>query len=458
MRIVALVKKFTKFFNLILNKEKYFDSNTNVDIFYKNMVESGPLYIKFCQLLAQKTDMLNDNPYLKKKLSELHDNAPYHNMQTTEKIFKQNINKNIFDYFEIFDTEPIYSGSIGQIYLCKVHGINEQCIMKIKHEHIEKDLTNNILEFKDIAYLLKQASFKILNLIDLDAFYSQLLTQTDFNKEAQSTIAFKEHFKNNDGVIIPTIISNTNDFIIETYENGLNYDLFIKKHPDRKLECKIKSAKYFLDMVFVFRKFHMDCHNGNILYKLNNSGELEVIFVDFGTVCDITQEDRDTIGNLLKSLSANSEKLLIMSLQRCFVNDIQSTKYVEIIKLLDLEHFFRATKNTESIKLMKDTLFKLESFGIKIRATILEMIFNLSMILESVDMDYDFDIPVFDFVIDHIFKSEECQLQKIMKKIIHKENYAPKQEIINEFYRNYYSTGNKHEQNVLHTEKLEQLF
>lgn len=442
MRIIALVQKFTKFFNLIINKEKYFDSNTNIDKFYKNMVESGPLYIKFCQLLAQKTDMLNDNPYLKKKLSELHDNAPYHNIQITEKIFKKNFNQNIFDYFEIFETEPIYSGSIGQIYLCKLRGVNEQCIMKIKHEYIEQDLKDNISEFKEIVYLLKKANYKILNLIDLEAFYSHLLIQTDFSREAHATQIFKEYFKNDKNIIIPTIITNTNDIIIETYEDGLKYDLFIKKHPKRKLECKIKSAKYFLDMVFVFRKFHMDCHNGNILYRLNKHGELEVIFVDFGTICNITQEDRDTIGNLLKALCANSKSLLITSLRRCFNDDVQSSKFTSIIEMLDIDHFFTSTKNTESIKLMKDTLFKLESFGIKIKTNILEVIFNLSMILESVDMEYDFDIPVFDFVIDHIFKLNDCQLKRIFKKIIHDENYSPKQKLIDDFYRDFYSTQN----------------
>lgn len=425
-----------------MNKEKYFDSNTNVDTFYKNMIESGPLYIKFCQLLAQKTDMLNENPYLKKKLSELHDSAPYHSIKITEKIFKTSLKKNIYDYFEIFEAEPIYSGSIGQIYLCKIHGINEQCIMKIKHEFIENDLQNNISEFKEIAYLLKKANFKILNLIDLEAFYTHLLIQTNFAKEATSTKMFREYFKNDTGIIIPKIITNTNDIIIETYEEGLKYDLFVKKHPDRKLECKIKASRYFLDMVFVFRKFHMDCHNGNILYRLNKNGELEVIFVDFGTICILSQEDRDTIGNLLKALSANSKSLLITSLKRCFENDIDSDKFHEIVGLLNIEHFFSSTKNTESIKLMKDTLFKLESFGIKIKTHILEVIFNLSMILESVDMEYDFDIPVFDFVIDYIYKMDECPLQKIFKKIINPENYEPKQKLINEFYRNYYSSNN----------------
>ena len=54
-----------------------------------------------------------------------------------------------------------------------------------------------------------------------------------------------------------------------------------------------------LQMIFANRFFHSDCHNGNILVKLDNN-KLIFTFIDFGLVSKINSKNRDIICNMFK--------------------------------------------------------------------------------------------------------------------------------------------------------------
>lgn len=435
-RIQKLLIKLKNFFEIIYKKDNYFSSNDSVDQFYNDMVSSGPLYIKFCQLLAQKTSILNDNNYLKTKLSTLQDNSPFHSLEQTKIIFQKNYNCNVEDFFSYFEEIPIFSGCISQIYICKLNDEDQLLIMKIKHPNIEEEIKKNIDEFKIIVKLLKIAGFDFLNILELDIFYQQLLDQTDFIKEAQNTKMVYEKFDLNMNVKIPKIRTFSEDIIIQDFMEGDNYNKFIIKHPSRKIECKIKAARCYLEMIFLYRFAHLDCHNGNILFKEKDNKTLEIIFIDYGLCCTLSQTDRDVFGNLIKAINYKSDKLLLTTLIKCCRETVDESNLRQLFLQQEFNKFYNLKKNDEAFVYIKELLIKLSNAGIKIKNELLNIIINLSLILESIDLEYCLDVAIFDYVIYDIIEGEDCLLKKNVNKIINVTDYLDKKKVIDNFYKN----------------------
>lgn len=425
---------FKNFFQILNENNSFFLIDKNVDNFYNQIVYLGPLYIKFCQLIAQKTSLLNNNDYLKKKLMTLQDNSPIHSFDDTKKIFKQNYDCDIDIFFNYLDKDVKYSGSISQIYFCKIDEEDKLLIMKIKHPDIKLKIENNIYEFKIVVKFLKLAGFKFLDVLDLESFYNNLLLQTNFIEESKNLELLYQKYESHSNIKIPKLKTFSEDIIIQEFIDGYNYDSFIKNNPAMDLECKIKTVKYYLDMVLVNKMAHLDCHNGNILYYLDPNNNLIVSFIDLGLFSHINSEDRDIIGNLIKSINYKNEKLLLESLIKSCINPIEEHNILSLINEKDVKYFFDLKTNNQSFTFIKKLLIKLLECGVKIKSQIINIILNISLILESLDLDYDLNLPIFDYVIFDILENEDNKLKIFFKKIINENNYKEKKKIINEFY------------------------
>ena len=77
-----LFEVVSNLFNIITKKNYLLDED-QIKIFKKKMINSGPLYVKICQLIAQRTDLFEINHLLKKELEELHDKVPPHEFNKT---------------------------------------------------------------------------------------------------------------------------------------------------------------------------------------------------------------------------------------------------------------------------------------------------------------------------------------------------------------------------------------
>ncbi len=425
---------FNNFFQIINENNNFFLNHNNVDKFYNQIIDLGPLYIKFCQLLAQKTSLLNDNIYLKKKLSSLQDNSPFHNLNDTEQIFKQNYDCDIDVFFSYFDKVAKFSGSVSQIYFCKIDDEDQLLVMKIKHPNIKSNLEENISQFKIVVKLLKLAGFKFLDVIDLESFYSNLISQTDFIEESKNLKLLYEKYESHPFVNTPKVKTFSTDIIIQEYIDGFNYENLINNHSNIDLKCKIKTVRYYLDMVFVNKMAHLDCHNGNILYNFDNQKNLVINFIDLGIFTHINSQDRDIIGNLIKSINYKNEKLLIESLIKSCIEPVDEKNILLLIKGKDIKYFFDLKTNSQSFIFIKQLLIKLLECGVKIKNQILNIILNISLILESLDIKYELNLPIFDYVIYDILENEDSKLKIYFKKIINENNYKEKKKIINKFY------------------------
>ena len=393
---------FTYFFKIIFN-DKYLEKENNIIQFKKKMTDNGPLYIKFCQLISQRDDIFNCNKDLKKHLIDLHENCPKHTYTETENIFKEDFpDSNIDDMFDYINPTPIASGSISQVYQVILKNDNKFSIMKVKHPNIDKLMKDNISEFKIIVQLFKKSKYNFLDTINFEHFYECLMMQIDYSNEVSITQDVFLRTKNVQYFSCPEILRSSENIIIETFDKGISYEKFIEKYPDQKITCKIKALHQMFYMIFVLRISHIDCHNGNILYNMIDN-KIHISFIDFGVSKRLEQKERDSIGNLLKSISHRNKNLFFESLMNCCNNDSNLEVILEKLKDFNFEIFFSLKENSGSVSMIKDSLVSLHKQGIFINSNILDVMLNMSLIVESVDEGLEF--PLFDYAVYDILEN-----------------------------------------------------
>lgn len=411
---------FTYFFKIIFN-DKYLEKENNIIQFKKKMTDNGPLYIKFCQLISQRDDIFNCNKDLKKHLIDLHENCPKHTYTETENIFKEDFpDSNIDDMFDYINPTPIASGSISQVYQVILKNDNKFSIMKVKHPNIDKLMKDNISEFKIIVQLFKKSKYNFLDTINFEHFYECLMMQIDYSNEVSITQDVFLRTKNVQYFSCPEILRSSENIIIETFDKGISYEKFIEKYPDQKITCKIKALHQMFYMIFVLRISHIDCHNGNILYNMIDN-KIHISFIDFGVSKRLEQKERDSIGNLLKSISHRNKNLFFESLMNCCNNDSNLEVILEKLKDFNFEIFFSLKENSGSVSMIKDSLVSLHKQGIFINSNILDVMLNMSLIVESVDEGLEF--PLFDYAVYDILENNDTSLRTMFEKIIDKSKY-----------------------------------
>lgn len=425
-RATNIFNSFCLFFK-IMRSNSYLEDEKNILSFKETMIKSGPIYIKFCQLISQRDDTFNCNIKLKKHLNELQEKCNIHDFSETTKIFKLNFpNTTLEETFDYINPIPIASGSISQIYQVILKNEDTFSVMKIKHPNIEKQIKENIIEFKFIIELFKKANYKFLDSINFEHFFDCVLLQLNYKHEVEITKEFNEKIEDLDYISCPKIINYSKDIIIETFEEGVSYNNFIQKFPDLEIECKIKALHCFFYMIFVLRLSHVDCHNGNILYSIKNN-KIKISFIDFGVSCKLCKEDRDAIGNLLKSVNNRNKNLFFESLLKCCNNDIKLELVLDNLKDFDLNIFFSVKNNNSSLSMIKDALIILRNVGIIINCNILDVLINMSLIVESLDNKIEYTI--FDYTIYDIMENDKTKLKDIFEKIIDIDSYYLKKNL-----------------------------
>lgn len=84
----------------------------------KSLERAGPAFIKWGQWAATRKDLFS--PDFCHTMEALHSNAPSHSLEATQLAIKRAFNQDMGELFKEINTEPIASGSIGQVYKARL--------------------------------------------------------------------------------------------------------------------------------------------------------------------------------------------------------------------------------------------------------------------------------------------------------------------------------------------------
>ena len=182
----------------------------------------------------------------------MQDKCPEHNFEITKKIIA-----NECDDIKLIKNNPIFSGSISQVYLAIYK--NKKVAIKIKHPNIQKNINywlNTIQFFKNLLNL---------DLFEIESLKKELIIQLDFKNEYKNILKFKENFKNNNNVIIPDTYFYSENILILEYIPSLK---FIDLHNNGKYPSNVLIDSATITYLSILKMTIIDIIHGYAFWQL----------------------------------------------------------------------------------------------------------------------------------------------------------------------------------------------
>ncbi|WP_440956414.1 ABC1 kinase family protein [Methanosarcina sp. Mfa9] len=195
------------------------------------------------------------------------------------------------EIFDEFDTTPIASGSIAQVYKGVLEG--EHVAVKILRPNLIDIINTDLSIIDDFKPIVK----KVLGIgknFDIDAFLEEirdmLTREVDLRIEAMNMRRFGDNFKNEKKVSVPKIYPDycsANVLTMEFIEGVQIKDVIDMDIPgSKKSEYTRIITKSYLKQVYIDGFYHADPHGGNMLVREDDT----IAVIDFGAVGSIDDE------------------------------------------------------------------------------------------------------------------------------------------------------------------------
>ena len=340
----------TLFLNLIL-LNYYGNNEFLLNNAYNLIKKSGVVGIKFCQWFIYNKRLTSDDPRLD-RFEDFYERCSFHSIEDTKKIFYRDFGIPINNYLEFISDIPIASGSIGQVYKCKLLYNNKIIALKVKHPNIEYQvhypifIMNLINNFLNVFFPNHQLP------LNINQFFKILKEQLNFNIEYHNAKHMERLFKKNDLIVIPEPILSSDNIYISEFVDGEYFENYNNLSHYKK--CKIALAFILINrqLLSINGFMHADLHKGNWKVKINknDSKKFKIILYDFGFCFSINP-------NYVNNLWLGWEILN---------KEIMAKTFLEIIKQdnpnLDLDYFYE-----KLILILNDILKKPIDFSVIIK-------------------------------------------------------------------------------------------
>ncbi|HII00153.1 TPA: AarF/ABC1/UbiB kinase family protein [Methanosarcinaceae archaeon] len=199
--------------------------------------------------------------------------------------------KAFIEIFDEFDTTPIASGSIAQVYKGVLDG--EPVAVKILRPNLIDIINTDLSIIDDFKPIIKRV-LGIGKNFDIDAFLEEirdmLTREVDLRIEAMNMRRFGDNFKNEKKVSVPKIYPDycsANVLTMEFIEGVQIKDAIDMDVPgSKKSEYTRIITRSYLKQVYIDGFYHADPHGGNMLVRKDDS----IAFIDFGAVGSIDDE------------------------------------------------------------------------------------------------------------------------------------------------------------------------
>jgi ubiquinone biosynthesis protein len=356
--------------------------------------ELGPTFIKLGQAMSKRPDIVPIE-YGKEleKLQEMVQPYDFERMQPALSLGfcpgsnENGIYSNFTDIFDQFNTEPIASASIAQVYEAVLNG--ENVVVKIARPGM-MDVINRDL---DILYDLKFIFVKLLKIktkIDIDSFLEEfkimLNRELDYRNEALNMERFRENFKNVKQVHIPKVyweLTSDNILVMEHIYGEPLRD-FRTFSPDKRNRIAKLISSSFIKMVYIDGYFHADPHPGNI-FVMKNGG---IAYLDFGAVGKLDSEIKKEMysifyGVYIKDVDLAARSFLKLARKSPVDIDIHTFKW-DVDELITRQHYGRGERHSDDfVKLaLKYNLSMPRTFSLLERALVLIESTSLDLVPE----------------------------------------------------------------------------
>eukprot|EP01104_Vermistella_antarctica_P013229 TRINITY_DN3975_c0_g1_i1.p1 TRINITY_DN3975_c0_g1~~TRINITY_DN3975_c0_g1_i1.p1 ORF type:complete len:765 (+),score=117.48 TRINITY_DN3975_c0_g1_i1:186-2480(+) len=314
-----------------------------------SMGVAGPCFIKLAQWAATRPDVFP--PDVCESLSVLHTAAPTHSLARTKAIFRESLGVDLSEVFSSFDSLPIASGAIAQVYRARLRSTDQRVAVKVKHPGVDRAITRDLSLLQmvvDVWIKITASTFDWMNLhASVQQFSQSMMGQIDLRKEAANLRRFRDNFADETHIHFPSCVDGliTASILVESFEPGSNVSDFIQLnssepnprqfapmdaqagemdfHSERfRRDLANLGMKAFLKMIFLDNFIHADLHPGNILVRTYDAGhgaghgveaaaqpKPEIVLLDVGLVTVLSRQDRRNFIDLFRAVAEGNGRL-----------------------------------------------------------------------------------------------------------------------------------------------------
>lgn len=272
----------------------------------------GPTFIKLAQILSTRSDLIG--PEYASELARLQSSVPPIPFPDMARVLDAELPMPHGEMFATFDTEPIGSGSIGQVYRATLHS-GEAVVVKIQKPGVRTTVQ------MDLDILLRWIRRRTSRdssskLYDVEGFFEEfaftLQNELDYINEGDNADQIRSIHRSDDGLFIPTIYWDYSGPRVLVMDEVLGPDFNDAELDTRlTLDERHRLATVALRTAFtqIFREgfFHADPHPGNFVVM----EDLRLGILDFGMVGTLTEHQRGHFLALAHSMiSGGTEETL----------------------------------------------------------------------------------------------------------------------------------------------------
>ncbi len=275
----------------------------------------GPTFIKLGQILASRPDLLT--PQWTDELAKLHSQVSPVSWEVMGPQLEADLGVPPSVAFAEFDTVPIASASIAQVYQARLE-TGEKVIVKVLRPGLRRIIEADLR-------LLSHATRIVVNEWPELARYRPdeqmrhlalgINGELDLLNEARNCELLASVFADREDIVIPKIHweYTSERVLVQEFIEGIapnDNAALLAAGLDKKALAQ-RGTDAFMHMAFVEGVFHADPHPGNLLALEGN----RIAFIDFGIVGRLSQRRRDQllilIGSMLKNDAAGLMAVLL---------------------------------------------------------------------------------------------------------------------------------------------------
>ncbi len=256
------------------------------------LIELGPIFVKFGQLLSTRRDLLTDD--LADELAKLQDRVPPFPGAQARVIIEKAWERPIEDILDDFDETPLASASIAQVHTARCKD-GRDVVVKVLRPGIEKTIERDVGLLQIIAGLAERywKDGRRLRPLEVVQEYKKIIfDELDLQREAANASQLRRNFLDSEALYVPYIswdLTHPNVLVMERIYGTPVGDL--EKLKEQGVSMRLlgeRGVEIFFTQLFRDNFFHADMHPGNIFVEPSG----RYIAVDFGIVGSLTTEDQ----------------------------------------------------------------------------------------------------------------------------------------------------------------------
>jgi ubiquinone biosynthesis protein len=285
------------------------DVKARAEAFANALKSMGPTYVKFGQLLSTRPDIV-PNEYIL-ALESLQDDLDPFSFADVERIVEEELGGRISKIFDTFESTPLAAASLGQVHRAVLRD-GREVVVKVQRPNVREQVRADLEVFTDIAGELEKHT-DIGRKMSLAAAIEQaklvMFSELNYLQEARNTETLRENLATFPQIYIPNVIHDLSSPRVLTTE-------LVKGRKVSKLtplslidrdyaQLAAVLTRAYLKQICVDGVWHSDPHPGNVFVREDESGQPQLVLLDFGMVGRISQELQDEVIKLLLALSTN---------------------------------------------------------------------------------------------------------------------------------------------------------